>query len=67
MIIRAFDNDKTYINVAIVDSRSQLQCVDSDDLYSKPLFYSSSMMAQHSKSGKEYTEPNVISIWDNKI
>ena len=63
MIIEVLANDKTYINVVIVDRHSQLQCVDSGDLYSRSVFYSSSMMVQHSESGKGYNEPNVISIW----
>ena len=54
--IEVLANDKTYINV-------ELQCVDKGDLYSRAVFYSSSMMIQHSMSCKGYTEPNVISIW----
>ena len=64
MIIEVLANDKTYINV-------ELQCVDSGDLYSRSVFYASSMMIQHSKSDKSYNvldiksskQPNVISIW----
>ena len=75
MIIEVLANDKTYINIAIVDMRSQLQCVDKGDSYSRAVFYASSMMIQHSVSGKGYTaldtefdimsskQPNVISIW----
>ena len=79
MIIEVLANDKTYINVAIVDRRSQLQCVDKGALYSRSVFYSSSMMIQHSVSSKGYNvldtkldimsskPPNAISIWiDNK-
>ena len=54
--IEVLANDRTYINV-------ELQCVDSGDLYSRSVFYASSMMVQHSESGKGYNEPNVISIW----
>jgi len=54
--IEVLANDKTYINV-------ELQCVDSGDLYSRSVFYASSMMVQHSESSKGYNEPNVISIW----
>ena len=49
-------DDKTFINV-------ELQCVDTGDLYSRSVFYASSLMVQHSKSGQSYEEPNVISIW----
>ena len=79
MIIEVSVDDKTFINVVIVDPRSELQCVDTGDLYSRSIFYASSLMVQHSKSGESYdvldimssnaigrmpsSEPNVISIW----
>ena len=55
-------NDNTFINV-------EIQCVDTGDLYSRSVFYSSSLMVQHSEKGKGYNEPYVISIWiiKNKI
>ena len=79
MIIEVSVGDKTFINVVIVDPRSELQCVDTGDLYSRSIFYASSLMVQHSKSGESYdvldimssnaigrmpsSEPNIISIW----
>ena len=47
MIIEVSVNDKTYINVVILDRRNQLQCVDSGDLDSRSVFYFYSMM-EHS-------------------
>ena len=49
-------NDNTFINV-------ELQCVDTGDLYSRSVFYASSLMIQSSVSGESYDFPKVISIW----
>ncbi len=49
-------NDDTFINV-------EIQCVDTGDFYSRSVFYASSLMVQHSKKGKSYNEPHIISIW----
>ena len=48
--------NNTFINV-------ELQCVDTGDLYSRSVFYASSLMVQTSKKGKSYDETKVISIW----
>lgn len=54
--IEVSTGNNTFINV-------ELQCVDTGDLYSRSVFYSSSLIVQTSKKGKSYDETKVISIW----
>ena len=41
----------------------EIQCVDTGDLESRSIVYASQLVAQYTRQGQSYDDPNVISIW----
>ena len=62
MDIEVETDDKTIINVGLRSSL-KLQCLETGDLFERSVVYASKLISEHSKKGKSYKEPKVISIW----